>query len=341
MSAARARLDIQSVVRLSELADYIVPFTIRVICELRVADELIDGPRSVADLAVATSSHPAALLRLMRALASKAIFTEVEPGVFGLTPLAEPLRSDHPLSLRDAYPLLACDIEAWARFDHSVRTGEAAFDQAHGQGYWEYMGSHPDENSRFNASQQAATRLELRSVLPAYPWPGLTSLIDVGGGNGAFLAGIVARFRNLTGTVFDLPHVVAQAPKVFADAGVADRAQAIGGSFLESVPPGADAYLLKRVLYHWDDAHAGALLRNIRAAMRPDSRLLILEPVVDAVAPGEGYATGLLYDLLLLAMAGGGARELNEIEALLTAAGLRLGRTLPTLTLPILEVVPA
>ncbi|HKT04793.1 MAG TPA: methyltransferase [Rugosimonospora sp.] len=342
MPAARTRIDIQSVVRLSELADYIVPFTIRVICELGVADLLVAGACPVSTLAEQTGTHPPALLRMLRALACKGIFTEVEPEVFALTPLAEPLRGDHPLSLRAAFPLLACDIEAWAHFDHCVRTGEAAFDLAHGQGYWEYMAAHEDENTRFNASQQAATRLELRSILPVYPWQELDTLVDVGGGNGAFLAGILARFHRLRGTVFDLPHVVAEAPKVFADAGVAERSDAVGGSFLDGgVPEGADAYLLKRVLYHWDEERATTLLRNVRAAMRPDSRLLILEPVTDPVAPGEGYATGLLYDLLLLAMAGGGARSLDAISTLLSRAGLRLSRTLTTFTLPVLEVRPA
>jgi hypothetical protein len=329
------------VVRLSELADYIVPFTIRVICELGVADLLTEGPRPVADLAARTGSHPPTLLRLLRALACKGIFSEVEPEVFGLTPLAQPLRSDHPLSLRAAFPLLACDVEAWARFDHCVRTGGAAFDVVHGEGYWEYMAGNPDENARFNASQQAATRLELRSILPVYPWNELGTLVDVGGGNGAFLAGILARFRRIRGTVFDLPHVVAEAPKVFAEAGVAERGEAVGGSFLDGgVPAGADGYLLKRVLYHWDDERAAVLLGNVRAAMRPDSRLLIVEPLTDPVVPGEGYATGLLYDLLLLAMAGGGARSIDAVTALLSRAGLRLARTLPTFTHPVLEVLP-
>jgi O-methyltransferase domain len=341
MAPTRPRVDIQSVVRLSELADYIVPFTLRVICDLRVADHLTDGPRSVDELAEATGTHAPSLLRMLRALACRGIFTEVAPHQFGLTPLAEPLRTDHPLSLATAYPLLACDVEGWAHFDHSVRTGEAAFDVAHGRGYWEHMADNPDDSARFDASQQAATRLELRSVLPAYPWSTLSTVVDVGGGNGAFLAGILARFRGLRGTVYDLPHVVAHADKVFADAGVAERAQAQGGSFLESVPAGASGYLLKRVLYHWDDAKALTLLRNVRAAMAPQSRLLILEPLVDPVAPGEGYATGLLYDLLLLAMAGGGARELVAIEDLLGQAGLRLARTVPTFTLPIIEAVPA
>jgi hypothetical protein len=320
---------------LSELADYIVPFTVRAVCSLGIADLLVGGPRPVAELAWATGTEPDALSRALRALASKGIFTEAAPQVFGLTELAQPLRSDHPLSLRHAYPLLAADVEAWARFDHCVRTGEASFDLVHGMDYWTWMASHPTESAAFDASQQAATRLELRTVLPVYDWARLDTLVDVGGGNGAFLAGVLARFRDLKGILFDLPHVVAGAPAVLAEAGVADRCTVVAGSFFDVVPPGAGAYLLKRVLYGWDDERAVQLLQQVRVALPPHGRLLVLEPVV---RPGNDEDVGKLYDLLLLAMAGSGARSQSEIEALLARAGLRLTTVVPTLMFTLLEI---
>jgi hypothetical protein len=338
MATTRSRIDITSYVRLTELADYIVPFAIRVACDLGIADHLVDGPRPVSDLATLTGSHEDSLRRVLRALACRGIFTEEPIDHFGLTDLAEPLRSDHPLSLREAYPLLAGDVMAWARFDHSVRTGEPAFDRAHGKGYWQYMADNPEEHRRFNASQQAATRLELRTLLPAYEWGQLRTVVDVGGGNGAFLAGILARFPKLTGTVFDLPEVVAQAPDVLAAAGVAARCTTAGGSFFESVPAGADAYLIKRILYGWDDERAAALLRTIRTGMHTDSRLLVLEPVLQ---PGNEFDVGKPYDLLLFAMAGGRVRSAEEISRLLEKADLRLNRIIPTMMLPIVEAVPA
>jgi hypothetical protein len=324
---------------LVELADYVIPFTIRVICDLRVADHLREGPRPVEELAAVTGTHAPALQRALRALAGKGIFTEVEPGWFGLTPLAEPLRSDHPLSLRQAYPLLAADIQAWARFDHSIRTGQAAFEYVHGQGYWEYLAANPEDSSRFDGTQQAATRLELRTMLPAYDgWAALGSVVDVGGGNGAFLAGLLARFKAMRGVLFDLPHVVAGAPDVLVGAGVADRCEIVGGSFFETVPAGSDVYLLKRVLYHWDDEQATTLLRAVRAAMRPDSRLLLFEPLAQ---PGNDFNAGKLYDLILLVMAGAGARSQDQIKDLLASANLRVTRVVPTFIVPIIEAVPA
>ncbi|MDF2704688.1 MAG: tcmN1 [Nonomuraea muscovyensis] len=331
----RTRIDIASYVRLTELADYIVPFALRVVCDLGVADHLVDGPLSVDRLAESTGSHASSLRRVMRALACRGIFTEVSEDRFALTPLAEPLRSDHPLSLREAYPLLPGDVKAWAHFDHSVRTGEPAFDQAHGQSYWDYLAQRPDELRAFNASQQAATRLELRTLLPAYDWGSLETVVDVGGGNGAFLAGLLAKFPRLHGTLLDQPDMAAQAHEVLAAAEVAGRCEVVGGSFFDEVPPGADAYLLKRILYGWDDERAVQLLRTVAAAMKPRSRLLVLEPVRK---PGNEFDVGKTYDLLLFAMAGGRVRGADEIGALCARAGLRVERVVDTMMLPIVEV---
>jgi SAM-dependent methyltransferase len=323
---------------MTELADLVVPFAVRVACELGLADQLAGGPRTAGELAAATGTHRPSLLRLLRALAARGVFTEPEPERFELTPLGATLRSDHPLSMREAYPLIPADVQAWARLDHSIRTGGSAFEEVHGQGYWDYMAAHPEESERFDGTQRAASRLELRTLLPAYDgWDRLGWLVDVGGGNGAFLAGILARFPGMRGTLLDLPHVVTGAGKVFADAGVADRGEAVGGSFFDGVPAGADGYLLKRVLYHWDDEQAVALLTTIRRAMPPDGVLLLLEPVAE---PGDELNAGKLYDLILLTMAGGGLRDAAQLAALFDAADLRLERTIDTMMFPVLEVRP-
>lgn len=303
---ARPRIDIQSVFQLTELADYIIPYTIRAICDLGVADHLTDGPRTVTDLAGLVGAHAPSLHRALRALASKGIFTETEPGVFELTPLAQPLRADHPASLRDAYPLLAADIDAWALFDHSIRTGEAAFDKAHGQDYATYMAENPVDRARFDAAKQAATRLELRTVLPGYDWAALRTLADVGADNDTFVTGLTEKFPELHGSVTD----------------PAD------------IPSELDGYLLRRVLYSQDDEHVLRLFGALRAAMRPDSRLLIIEPVIQ---PGNDFDVAKLYDLMLLCLIGAGTRSRDRIEHLLAAAGLRLVNVLPTMLFPIIE----
>ncbi|GAA3734169.1 methyltransferase [Salinactinospora qingdaonensis] len=328
--------DLDAPARLTELADYIVPFTLRAVCDLGIADLLTDGPRTVDDLAEQVGAHAPSLHRALRVLASKGIFTETHPGTFDLSPLAEPLRSDHPLSLRDAYPLLTSDVDAWARFDHCIRTGEAAFDLVHGQGYWDYMADNPEQSRRVDRSMASINRLHLRTVLPAYDWGSFDTVIDVGGGNGAFLAGILAKFRSLHGTVYDLPHVVAAATDVFAAAGVSDRATSIGGSFFDHVPPGADGYLLKTVLPGFTDDEAVRALRRVRAAMRPDSRLLLLEAIIP---DGDDYDAAKLVDLHTLMLTGGSHRSQEGLATLLGRAGLDLVLVRPTASLTVVEAV--
>ncbi|MGC5032757.1 methyltransferase [Micromonospora sp. DT229] len=322
--------------RLADLADYIIPFSIRAACDLGIADHLTDGPCHVDELARRTGTHPRSLLRLLRALAARGIFTETSPQTFDLTPLADPLRSDHPDSLRKAYPLMACDIGAWAGFAHSLRTGAAAFDQVHGEDYWTYLAANPAESARFDASQGAVTRREIAALLPAYPWDRFGTLVDVGGGSGAFLAAILTAHPGLRGVLFDQPHVVA-GTDVPTRAGVQDRCQVVGGDFRRAVPAGGDGYVIKRAFYDLDDEDAVAFLRAVRSVIAPDGRLLIIEPMIE---PGDGFDWGKLYDVLLLTMRGGGSRSREELTALFGRTGFELTDVVRTKSLPIVEARP-
>jgi len=327
------------VFRVAELGDYVIPFAIRAVCDLGVADLLIDGPLPVSVLAAKTGSDPSALLRTLRALAARGIFSEVAPSEFALTPLAQPLRGDHPLSLRDAYPLLASDVAGWARFDHTLRTGAPAFDQVHGCSYWDHLAAHPEESERVDRWMSSVNRLHLRTVLSGHRWGGYSSVVDVGGGNGAFLAGLLARQPRLRGTLFDLPHVVAAAPARLAEAGVADRCAVVAGSFFDDpVPPGADAYVLKTVLPGFGDTDVARILANLRAAMRGDSVLLLLEAILPE---GDAFDVAKLFDVHTMMLTGGAHRTRADTEALLAASGLRLATVTPTPTLTILVARPA
>lgn len=326
-----------SVSRLLELADVMIPVTIRAVSDLGVADQLADGPRPLAEIASATGAHPASLRRALRALSVKEIFTEVEPDVFALTPLAELLRGDHPMSLRNQCWLFAAGIDACTRIDHTLRTGEPAFDYVHGCSLWEYLASSETDQARFDDFMSGLTTFEVRAALSAYPWAEINRLVDVAGGNGAFLAGVLRRHRHLHGVLFDLPQVVANAPAVLAEAAVSDRCEVVSGDFFHGVPAGGDAYLLKRIIYSWDDEKVAEILRVVRAAMPDRSRLLIMEPV-GGLPDDSRYAT--LLDLLMMGIGSGRVRTREELGDLLVKAGLRLTQVMPTFLFPIVEAVP-
>jgi hypothetical protein len=338
MTQAQRGTLIDSVYRIQELADYIVPFAIRIACDLRVADLLVDGPETVAVLAGKTGAHEATLRRILRTLATKHIFVEDPDGRFRLTPLAELFRGDHPLSLRDAYTMIPANFEAWAHVAETVRTGRPVFPEVHGHDYYAHLAEHPEDAARFNGIQTSGNRLELRAMLRACDWRGFETVLDVGGSTGAFLAGLLSRYKRMRGTLLDLPHVVADAPPVLAAAGVQDRCEIVAGDFFADVPAGHDCYVLKRVLYDWDDERAAALLRRVRAAARPDSVVLLLDPVVDTRPELD---ISKVYDLLSLVTIGGRARTVEEIAALCQDAGLRVTTVTDTTMFPLIEAVPA
>ncbi len=329
--------DLQAMSRMMELGDYIIPFALRVTADLGVADRLTDGPRPIGELAAAVGADAGALQRVLRALASKDIFTEPSDGVFALTPMAELLRSDHPLSMRASYTLLDADVQAWAKFDVSVRTGLNAFEHVHGCQYWEYLDAHPDFRARFDASMRGFTAMELRVILAAFDWGQFAAVADLGGGTGGLLSGLLTAFPGMRGVLMDLPETVGRARAVLAEAGVADRCQVIGGSFFDSVPSGADAYVMKRVLYSWPDDACAGVLSMIRESMAPGGRVIVLDPILRR---GPESSMTKVQDLLVLAVDRGHTRTRKEMAALAERSGFRLARMIPTYIFPITVLEP-
>jgi hypothetical protein len=158
---------------------------------------------------------------------------------------------------------------------------------------------------------------EAGAVVTAYDLTPFASVVDVGGGSGTLLRAIRARVPAADLLLFDQPGVVA-----------GSDLPAAGGDFFTEVPGGADAYVLSRVLHDWDDEDARRVLRTCRAAMRPDSVLLVVEAVLPARAVDDPAAVRM--DLHMLVLLHGRERTATEYAALLDAEGLRLSRDVPT-----------
>jgi hypothetical protein len=312
---------------------------VQMAAELGVADLLGDGPRTVDDLASATSTHPGALYRLLRALAAVNVFTEVEPGRFGLTTVGEHLRADHPQSLRSWVVFQGLFNTVYAEAMHSIRTGEPTVPVVFGEPLFDYLNSHPDSGAVFNAAMGEHSRLMGPALAAAYDFVGIHRVVDVGGGDGSFLSGVLAAYPHLTGIVYDQPYVAEAARKQLAAAGLGERCTFVGGDFLREVPPGGDAYLFKGVVHNWPDDRAVTMLRHCRQAMSPDSRLLLVEWVVPA---GNTFHPSKFLDLSMLFVYGGRERTEAEFRVLLSRAGLRLSRIVDSSsTLRVIEAAPA
>lgn len=301
--------------------------------KLGIAELLAEGPRDSQELAEATATHAPSLQRVMRLLASVGVFDEHEDGAFALTPVGEALRAGVPGSARAMVMLFTGERvqNAWGDLEYCVRTGEPVFRKRGLDDPFKDPERTPEENANFDAAMADVTRLASIAVAAAYDFAGLRTLVDVGGGNGALLIGILKAHPHLRGIVFDQPPAAERAKQQIAEQGLAGRCDAIGGDFFQEVPRGGEAYLLKHVIHDWNDERAIAILRNCHRAMSDDGRLLIVEGVyprrIDASPESRGAAAN---DVNMLVNTGGRQRSEAEFRSLYDAAGFKLTRIVPT-----------
>lgn len=305
--------------------------------ELRLADLLADGPRPVDDLAAMTSTAPTPLRSLLRLLAGYGVFAEQPGGEFALTAVGQPLRSDHPLSVRvttaQAGRLTAKTFEY---AEYALRTGLGAFEQAFGQPVWDYLRERPEEGADFDTAMREHSRIELAALTEAFDFSGTGTVVDIGGGDGTLLSAVLRANPERTGVLFDLPHVVER--NRIAEEGLADRCTVVGGDIFGELPAGGDLYVMKSVLHGWTDEQTVTILRGIRSVLRPGGRLLLVERVIP---DGDEPHASKAFDFAMLVMAGGQERTAAEYTALLASAGFRVVEVTPTASsLGIVEAVP-
>jgi O-methyltransferase domain len=281
----------------------LVTRALAVVADLRIADALAAGPRPVTELA--GDADPNSLHRFLRALASDGVFAEVTPGVFANTEASELLRregwDDFAHLLGGAWHRAAGELDA---------SGVPSFPRIHGTDFWTWLGDNPGERAAFDHAMEQGKERRL-DRLDSAGWRGDETVVDIGGGNGSLLAGLLARHQGLRGVVFDLPETVRD------EEALGERIEFVSGDFFVGVPPG-DVHVLCTILHDWDDERATAILRTIRAAARDDGRLVILDGVIPA---GNDPHGAKWLDLLVLALFGGRERDKAQWRALLAAGG--------------------
>lgn len=313
-----------------------------VAAELGIADVLAGGPKYIDELARASGTHQSSLHRLMRALTALGLCQEREGGSFALTSTGSFLAANASDSVRDwalwsgrhLWPL-------WGNLLHSVKTGQHARKLVAGTEDFGHLERDRETARSFNSAMVDLTRLVAKQAVCTYDFSGFRLIVDVGGGYGALLAIILAACPQTRGLLYDLPHAIEGAHAYLANANVATRCQCVTGDFFDSVPEGADAYLLKNIIHDWDDERSAAILRNCRRAMSPDGKLLLIERIMPTrFKPCARHRTMARADLTMLIGLQGRERTEDELSALLHSCGLTLTRALPTtLEFSIIEAI--
>jgi predicted O-methyltransferase YrrM len=298
-------------------------------CRLGVFEQLAGGPRLAEDLAHEVRADPAHLRRLLEFLAASGIVRRHRSEVYSLTRFGRGLLAARPGSLKAfaEFNGAAPNWQAWGALDASVTSGRAAFHIAHGEEFFPFVQRHPAFGALFDRTMVGFSEAMGPLLAAAYRF-GPGTVVDVGGGRGALLASVLQRQPDLTGVLYDLPEVIADAPAYLAEAGVAGRVEVVGGSFFDGVPVGHDYYVLKNVLHDWADNECGVILGHVAKAIKPSGRLLLAEMLG---GPGVAFPIAAAMDLGMMVLTRGGReRSRADFERLLRSAGFQLRSVVST-----------
>lgn len=307
--------------------------TIYIAAKLGLADLLKEESRTSEQLARSTGTHAPSLYRVLRALASIGVLSGDDEEGFALTPLGNTLRSDTPGSVRAWATLVLGDehYQTWGDLMYSVQTGETAFRHVFGINRFDYVSQHPEHAKIFNEAMANLTGFYNESVRDCYPFSGIDKVVDVGGGDGSLVIALLQANPGMKGIVFDLSQVTERAKQRIRAADLEERCEVITGDHFASVPSGGDVYILSRCVNSFDDNQVVHLLRNCRAAMSENGKLLVIESILGSRTEGCTVAqSSFMLDLTMMVLTSGRERTEAEHRGLLEAAGFRLTRVVPT-----------
>lgn len=300
---------------------YAVSRCLHAIADLGVADALDDSPRTPAELAASTGTNAQVLARALRLISAHGIF-EARDGGYIHTPASRLLRTDHPQSLRSFVRMMGFP-DYWKCFEpltESIRTGESPRKNVIPGDMWSYLAEHPEQSRIFNEAMTGKAHGQIAGILSNYDFSCFKSIADVGGGQGHLVEAILKATPQVSGVLFDLPHVVEHAA-----ARVSDRLRLQPGDFFKDSLPVCDAYTIMQVIHDWSDTEAVKILEAIRRAAPAHAKLLLIE----AIVPEDAQPSWIkMLDIFMFALLTGKERTLPEFRALLSASGFHLDKVI-------------
>ena len=305
---------------------YVLSQAVYTAARLDLAGRLAKGPRTPADVAQECGVLPDRLERLLRMLAGEGVFRRDDDGRYRNSPLSEVLRDGAENGVRHLTLMLGEEqYLAWSRFHSCLAKPTTAFDIHFGEPVFGWYGRHESEARTFNRAMQDLSSVQIPAIAAAYPTAAFKKIVDMGGGHGGLLAGLLAGAPEARGVVFDLDQGLAAARAAGRDRD--SRIQLLAGDFFKGAPAGADLYVLKSILHDWDDERCVTILTHIKKGMAKGGRVLVAEHLVGAHNVSD-FSKWM--DLHMMAIPGGRERTADEYAAVFTRAGFRLTRTIPT-----------
>ncbi len=288
--------------------------------ELGIADILKEKSRTVMELASLTGTVEDPLYRILRLLASEGIFKESEGRIFSNTRVSESMQAGE-LRYFIQHTLNSLQFRIFGELMHSVKTGRRSSELFVETGVFEHMGKSQQLNELYNKAMTNTSRMQVAAILSSFNFSGFRYVVDVGGGLGFFISALLYKYKNLKGTLFDLPQVVPGLEKLPDFYESDERLKIESGSFFENIPEGGDLYTLKNILHGWKDEDSVRILKNIRKAINPEGKIIIIEVVVEGI---NKPSWGKMSDIFMMAGLDGRERTAGEFRTVLEESGFRL-----------------
>lgn len=299
--------------------------------ELEIPEHL-SSPHTAEELAALTNTNADGLDRVLRYAVGRGFLSKKRKGKYRANAVTRVLRKDNANSWRGWIEFIGSDWmwDSWRHLDAAVRGDCSGTEAATGHEFFEFVNKvRPDAGEAFNAAMRAGSTLQSIALLHTLDWDEVNTVCDIGGGTGSFVARLLEEHEHLSGTLIDLPEVVAHARPELTRPPLSTRCVIHGGSFFEPLPVGHDRYVLLAIVHDWDDANASRLLRRVAEALPDDGRAIVVENVLSDEPRDEFVAAS---DLMMLVLATGRERTRAQFDALFRAGGLELVRpiALPT-----------
>jgi hypothetical protein len=261
-------------------------------------------------------------------LATQGIFREDGDRIFSTTRLGRTLQEDGIRHLVIMH-LNPRHFEIFGSLLDTVRSGRPVSGDTSGRALFDRIGNNEAKSGRLNRAMNNASTMQASTILKAYSFKPYHRIVDLGGGQGIFLAAILRHTKGPAGLVYDLPSAVEGSGNIIRANDLEGRLEARAGDFFEKVPEEGDLYMMKSVLHDWSDKESLEILSNVHRAMNQNAKLLVIESIIE---PGNRPSAGKMTDMLMMAAAGGKERTRDEYRELLEAAGFRIRKIYPTVS---------